>query len=402
MGRAQQVESLWSGLTNNSGSPLASGTVTSYAAGTSTPKALYTASDKSTSASNPLTLNAYGKSQVWADGAYKFEIRDSGGTLLQTLDNQLYGYDDGQIIYGATSGGTGTAHTITVTGSITAYAAGQRYIYIAGTSNTGSCSLNVNGIGGVSIVKGSGAIALSANDIVSGQVVDVVYDTGGGGRFRLMNYPTRSDIQNSTLTYGGTSGGSGNAQTITLTPAITAYVIGQQYEFIAANPNTGATTLNFNGLGAQPLIYKVKACVGGELQTNVAARVIWDGTSFQLVNHGGGWASFSPTYSASGSMTYTATTTYFRYQIHGKRCDVGMKATGTTAGTASTTLIFTIPIATTNTNGSFPVLINENGTLAYGIGVFSSTTQVSVQYLGASNFGLGVSRSITCEFSYEV
>ena len=51
-----------------------------------------------------------------------------------------------------------------------------------------------------------------------------------------------SQTQNSTTTWGGTSGGTANAQTLTLTPAITAYVAGQRFRFVAGFTNTAATT----------------------------------------------------------------------------------------------------------------------------------------------------------------
>ena len=47
--------------------------------------------------------------------------------------------------------------------------------------------------------------------------------------------------------------GTGNAVTATYTPALTAYVDGQVYIFTAAATNSGAMTLNIDGLGAKNL-----------------------------------------------------------------------------------------------------------------------------------------------------
>ena len=51
-------------------------------------------------------------------------------------------------------------------------------------------------------------------------------------------------------TYGGVGGGTANAITITPSPGITAYAIGQKFSFKASGANTGAVTLNVNSVGA--------------------------------------------------------------------------------------------------------------------------------------------------------
>jgi hypothetical protein len=83
--------------------------------------------------------------------------------------------------------------------------------------------------------------------------------------------------------WGGTSGGSANAQTITLSPAITAYAAGQQFAFLAGNTNTGACTLNVNGLGTKNIYSNGAACVGGEIVAARIYEVAYDGTQFQLL-----------------------------------------------------------------------------------------------------------------------
>jgi hypothetical protein len=388
MGLAVQVEALWNGLRDNSGNPLSGGKVYAYSAGTTTDKALYTAVDKSASATQPLILDAYGKAQVWADGAYKFVVKDSNDNTLQTLDNLRYGYDDGVLIWGSTSGGTGNAQTISVSSSITSYSNGQRFIFIAGNSNTGAATLNINSIGALSIVKGSTPSALASGDIRSGQIVDVVYESGGGGRFRLQPYFAVQDIQNSLMHYVA-GAGTANAQTITLSPAVLALVAGQTFRFLPSVSNTGALTLNVNGLGATAVQYKGKACVGGEVVQNVPAEVTYDGTQFQLANHGGGWADFSAsaTYSAATTMTFTGVTTNtWKYQRHGKRVDIIVNATGTLGGTATTAVLVDLPIAASSVNGgSFPVFISNNGTVG-GTAVFNTTTQLSIRRYDAAAF----------------
>lgn len=57
----------------------------------------------------------------------------------------------------------------------------------------------------------------------------------------------------STNYYAGTSGGSANAQTLTPTIPLVAYVAGIRYSFEAGFTNTGAATINISGLGAKAL-----------------------------------------------------------------------------------------------------------------------------------------------------
>lgn len=87
--------------------------------------------------------------------------------------------------YVASVGGTADVITLSPTIAITAYAAGQRFTFIAGASNTGATTVNVSGVGAKSIVRQDGAnTALSAGDITSGTIVDIEYD---GTRFLLLS-----------------------------------------------------------------------------------------------------------------------------------------------------------------------------------------------------------------------
>lgn len=58
-----------------------------------------------------------------------------------------------------------------------------------------------------------------------------------------------AEIQDSTFIYGGTSTGT-DTVAITTAPVITAYVIGQRFQFKAGGTNTTATTLNVDAVGA--------------------------------------------------------------------------------------------------------------------------------------------------------
>jgi hypothetical protein len=291
MATAVQVESLWNGITDNNGQPLASGKVYTYYAGTSTPVSLYTASDKSSSATNPLILDAYGKAQVWADGRYKFVIKTSADVTISTLDNLLYGYDDSTLLWGAASTGSANAQVVSTIETVTAYANGQRVSFIAGYTNTGAATLQVNTLGAVNIVKGPSASSLQAGDIIAGQLVNCTYY---GGAFRLEEYPSVADVQRSRLIYATNVSGT-NAITADLTPSLLAYDAGLSVYFKAAATNTGAVTINLNGLGAKTIQYQGSALTSGEIQVNKWVHLIYDGTNFQILNvAGNATADFQP------------------------------------------------------------------------------------------------------------
>jgi hypothetical protein len=86
MANAQQVEFLNAGM----GSAYALGWVYTKEAGLLTDKAVYTAADKSASATNPFQLDSSGRSTVYAEGNYKFIIKDVNLANTITLDNLYY------------------------------------------------------------------------------------------------------------------------------------------------------------------------------------------------------------------------------------------------------------------------------------------------------------------------
>ena len=80
-----------------------------------------------------------------------------------------------------TAAGTDTI-TATVSPSLTAYAVGQTFKFIAAATNTGAVTINISALGAKSIVK-NGSTALSAGELVSGSMYQIVYD---GTNFQLI------------------------------------------------------------------------------------------------------------------------------------------------------------------------------------------------------------------------
>ena len=71
----------------------------------------------------------------------------------------------------------------------------------------------------------------------------------------------------------------------TVVPALSAYATGNQFSFLVANTNTGAVTINVDGIGSKAITRTgTTALVAGDMVAGQAVEIIYDGTRFQLVN----------------------------------------------------------------------------------------------------------------------
>lgn len=175
---ASVVEFILAGFTDNSGNPLAGGKVYTYAAGTTTPKAVYTDNLGTTPDTNPVILDSNGRKQIYGSGSYKFVVKTSADATLYTLDNLYFGNEAGISFIGTTSG-SGNTYTAAPSPSISSYVDGQLYTFQADKTNTGAATLNINGVGAKSITGAAGAI-------VSGNTYTARYSSGADA-FYLLN-----------------------------------------------------------------------------------------------------------------------------------------------------------------------------------------------------------------------
>lgn len=110
-----------------------------------------------------------------------FKLTGIGAAAARTDAASLATIQDATGVYVAIVGGTADAITLTPTPSIAAYAAGQRFQFIASGTNTTTVVVNVSSLGNQLVTK-YGAFALVAGEIVSGALVQITYD---GTRFQL-------------------------------------------------------------------------------------------------------------------------------------------------------------------------------------------------------------------------
>jgi hypothetical protein len=93
------------------------------------------------------------------------------------------------------------------------------------------------------------------------------------------------DLIDAGTVSGGSVGGTADAITLTCSPTVSALAAGQRYLFkYTAAGNSGAVTLNVDGLGATALRYKDVALVSGDIATNDWVLAVYDGTRFQMLN----------------------------------------------------------------------------------------------------------------------
>jgi hypothetical protein len=110
--------------------------------------------------------------------------------------------------------------------------------------------------------------------------------------------PSLNKVQSGSANYA-TDTGTANAYVVTLSPVPTAYTVGFPVYFKAANANTGASTLNVNGLGAVTITKRGgTALAAGDIPVNASIHVVYDGTNFEMVSGAGGGSASAGTQNA--------------------------------------------------------------------------------------------------------
>lgn len=92
--------------------------------------------------------------------------------------------------------------------------------------------------------------------------------------------------------YAASDTGTANAYIVSVVPNATSLVAGLQVWWTPANNNTGASTLNVNGLGAKNILVRNgSALQGADIATAQICHVIYDGTQWELQNPVQGYAT---------------------------------------------------------------------------------------------------------------
>ncbi len=152
----------------------------------------------------------------------------------------------------------------------------------------------------------SGSIAADGQTPITGNLqMSTFRHTGVGNAVARTDYSSAGQIQDGTLVWCGTAGGTADAITLTPTPAITAVVAGMSFRFKAgASPNTGPMTVAISGLTAIAIQNNGAACAAGAVAASKWYQITVDATTTacQLSKIG------APTFGEIGSGPITCTT----------------------------------------------------------------------------------------------
>lgn len=177
---------------------LTGGLLYTYAAGTTTPLAVYTDSTGATAFPNPIVLNSRGEPTatgpslgVWltAGVGYKFVLSPPGDTNpptnpIWTIDQISAGGSSGSSLTTVSDSGTTNALVVTLSPAPTSYTLGLSFVVKVANTVSGATTINVNGLGLKSVVFNNAAIA--SGMLVSGQLYLLCYD---GTYFEVLSVP---------------------------------------------------------------------------------------------------------------------------------------------------------------------------------------------------------------------
>jgi hypothetical protein len=153
--------------------------------------------------------------------------------------------------------------------------------------------------------------------------------------------------------------------------------------------------MNINGVGANSLTHQVSGGLffTGSLKSGTFLECVYNGTNFTVLNFFdvGTW---TPSYGATGSMTYTSVTTNNAwFYVSGKVSHYALSATGTTGGTAHLGVTFSLPFQAAS--GSFCIgsgynFMNPGQYQVYVDQQSVTTAQIYVYDLRVWNLASGV------------
>jgi hypothetical protein len=212
----------------------------------------------------------------------------SDETLLNLVKNQTPKF--------AVTSGSNNSYAATIT-NVVNYTSGLTIYLSPNFANTGLCTLNINNLGTIPIKYKNSNI--SAGILQPGNLYTLVYD---GADFELQpsatNVTTPNDVQNIISTSPGqilnalnnvksqtskvvNTNGSNNDYGCNI-DYVSNYVTGLTVYMVPNFTNTGACTLNINGMGASPIKYNGSDLPNGMLKSGNLYTLIYKNSYFEL------------------------------------------------------------------------------------------------------------------------
>jgi hypothetical protein len=223
---------------------------------------------------------------IWYDGA-NFRL------LAPPLDPTLVtrsGTQAGQSLLCKPASGSGTTYTCGLNPTLTAYQTGMVLYFVPDVTGTGgSTTINIDVLGAKPLKLPDGATNPGAGAIGAGQQYAVWFD---GTNFRLLAPPVDPTLLSKSGNQAGQSllckpaSGSGTTYTCAMSPTLTAYQSGMVLYLVPdVTAAGGATTVNVDSLGAEPLKLSDGATnpVAADIVAGQQYAIWFDGTNFRLL-----------------------------------------------------------------------------------------------------------------------
>lgn len=200
-------------------------------------------------------------------------------------------------------------------------------------------------------------------------------------------------VQDGDYIWLGTTGGTATAQTAAATPAITAYKTGQKFraKIGASLGSTGSTatahTININSIGAKNIVNQDGT--NPTLGTWVAGAIIeivYDGTSFVIVNDPGGWLTYSPTLTVSGGATSGITFPYAMYRKVGKTVHLQVYVSWSQTTTPAAYIGLTPPINASDNVQSLTAIGYQGSAACGAYAYFNSVSAINLYNYNNGSF----------------
>lgn len=189
--------------------------------------------------------------------------------------------------------------------------------------------------------------------------------------------------------------GAADAYVATPSPAITAYAAGQMFRFKAANANTGAATINVNGLGAKTIKKDVSTDLeANDITVNEVITVVYDGTNFQIIPTVGVVEAVTTSVIPSGTLMLfqqsAAPTGWTKQSTHNNKALRVVTGTASSGGNDSFSTVF----GTSKSTDSYTLLEADIPGHTHGVGSYAAasggahthTVQVQTQSDTGSGF----------------
>lgn len=158
---------------SDSGAVLAGGKIHTYVAGTTTNQSTYKQQGLSVAHANPIVLDSAGRlpDPVWATAGETFKLvfKTSADVQIGPTWDNVAGINDtsglGVQYWGGTAGGTANVLTLTFSGGPSSWGQKDAIVFKAASTNTGSATLNPNGLGAKTFKKEND------RDLVGGEII---------------------------------------------------------------------------------------------------------------------------------------------------------------------------------------------------------------------------------------